>query len=394
MNKYQQGVALCATLFFTLVAQAQEPDTFQAQLRLCEAITSGDVKAAAAALDSGANLAQPCPKEKIPPLHQAVSVGNLEIMTLFLNRGAEANQPDNDISATPLHYAAAKENPAVVSLLLQHGAKVDALTDEGFSVLAFTVMSHDNPEVAEVLIRAGADINAVDSQADTILDTAIFSNRVKIAALLESKGAERAETPGLNAPEPLPTAPVPSGRQTAEGRPLIKGLYLGMPIMEAINIFRRVGKEPYLYEGDKRNPTPDDPNFPRPDANGVRRLPDGTLFSSCPFFYLDYWVLEAHPDGRVKKIMIESTVVNLLFEASGISDQEFFSGFLDAYGLLEKAQIVQVKVRSRLRMPEQFMPDTCEAFEYVDPSGWYVSLNQFRDLVYAEAETRPKANFD
>jgi hypothetical protein len=399
MRTIQRAVVFATALALTLPCLAQEPQTgdpFQAQLKLCEAITAGDVKAAAAALDAGAKLTQLCPKEMIPPLHQAVEVGSVEVVTLLLDRGADVNQPDNGVSATPLHYAAAKENPALVALLLKRGAKVDTLTDEGLSALAFSVLSHDNAAVVQALIDAGADVNAVDEQGDTLLDTALSLGRKEIVVLLEAKGAKKGEEPGMSpeAAAPAEATPTPLGRRTAGGMPLIKGLYLGMPLMEAINIFRRVGREPYLYEGDKRNPTPEDPAFPRPDANGVRHLPDGSLYSSCEYFYLNYWVLEAHSDGRVKKIMMESTVVNQLFESGGISDQEFFNGFLEAYGLREKAQVVQVKVKSPLRFPEKFMPDTCEAFEYVDPSGWYVNLNQFRDLVYAEAESRPKANFD
>lgn len=252
MKSNQFGAALCAALLLASSCNAQKtqsPDTFQAQVKLCEAITGGNTNAVVAALDAGAKLAQPCPEEMIPPLHQAIEIGKVDIVTLLLDRGADVNQPDNGVSATPLHYAAAKEDSALVALLLKRGAKVSALTDEGLSALAFAVLSHDNAAVAQALIDAGADVNAVDEQGDTLLDTALAMGKTKIAALLESKGAKPGEEPGIPtedmaSPEPVAAVAPPEGKRTDDGQLVFKGLYLGMSAQDAALTMLQLGLPP------------------------------------------------------------------------------------------------------------------------------------------------------
>lgn len=396
-----QGATLGVALLLSSVALGQpagEPDSFKLQTELCVAIGAGDAKAVAAALDHGAKLDRDCPEQMTAPILHAVDTGNVAVVTLLLDRGANVNQEDNGVGATPMHYAAVKKDAAMVALLAKRGAKVNELTTDGLSPLVLAVWEGDETAVVQALIDAGADVNAADEQGDTILDVAHAKGHKQVAALLESKGAKRGEEPAVRpsatAPESMttPTAPQAastSGKRTADGKLIFKGLYLGMPILDSIAVFQNVGLPP---ETDKDVIA----TGPNADARGIGVQKDGVLVArGQSVIGMDIWIVRAHPNGRVKQILMRSDVVEMLFAIDkGTLRSEFAGGFLDAYGLREGVQVVPIKTASEVRLPSEG-PEVCEALQFTDTiHGWFLTMNDFTDIVYAELATKPGAKFD
>lgn len=396
-----QGATLGVALLLCSVALGQpavEPDSFRLQMDLCAAIGAGDAKAVAAALDHGAKLDRDCPEQMAAPILHAVDTGNVAVVTLLLDRGANVNQEDNGVGATPMHYAALKKDAAMVALLAKRGAKLNALTTDGLSPLALAVWEGDDTAVVQALIDAGADVNAADEQGDTILDVALAKRHNQVAALLESKGVKRGEVPPVPAPATAPenmnppaeSQAVPSSdKRTKDGKLVFKGLYLGMPIAEAISVFRKYNLPPKT-----------DKDFvvggPKADARGIATESDGTLVTRAQSVIgLNLWIVRAHPDGRVKQFILRSDVVEMLFAIDqGTLRSEFAAGFLDAYALREGVQVVPIKTASEVRLPSEG-PEVCEALQFTDTiHGWFLSMNDFTDIVYAELATKPGAKFD
>lgn len=391
------GVALllCSV---ALGQPATEPDSFKLQMDLCAAIGAGDAKAVAAALDHGAKLDRDCPEQMSAPILYAADTGTVAVVTLLLDRGANVNQEDNGVGATPMHYAAVKKDAAMVALLAKRGAKVNALTTDGLSPLALAVWEGDDTAVVQALIDAGANVNVADEQGDTILDVALAKGHKQVAALLEAKGAKRGEVPPVptSAPAPETMKPPtagqtvsPSDKRTPDGKLIFKGLYLGMPIAEAIAIFQEVGLPPKT-----------DKDFivlgPQADARGVAKQDDGVLVARAQLVSgLNAWVVRAHPDGRVKQIVLRSDVVATLFTPDpNMLLSEFAAGFLDAYGLRDGIQVVPVKTASEVRTKLEG-PEVCQALQFTDAAhGWFLSMNDFTDINYAELDAKPKAKFD
>lgn len=243
------GALVCS---LSALAQTAGPSPLKLQTDLCAAISAGDADAVASALEHGARLDWECYEQKMTPIHHAVDTGNTAIVAMLLDRGANVNQEDNGVGATPLHYAAGS-TVELVSLLAKRGANVNALTTDGLSPLAIAVLAGDHPDVVQALLDAGADVNAADEEGDTILDLAISKGHTQVAKLLEGKGAKSGEgapvpasvpAPGtINTVLPAQNAPGPAG-EPADGELVFKGLYLGMPIVEAARIMLKNGLPP------------------------------------------------------------------------------------------------------------------------------------------------------
>jgi hypothetical protein len=394
-----QGAWLAAALLLCSVACAQTattPDPFKVQMGLCAAITAGDAEAVAAALDKGAHLDRDCPEEMAAPILHAVAIGNTAVVTLLLDRGANVNQEDNGVGATPMHYAAVNKDAAMVTLLAKRGGKVNALTTDGLSPLALAVSEADDTAVAQALIGAGADVNAADEQGDTILDWAVAKGHKLVAKLLEEKGAKRGEEApapsSVTVPAPMPQATgggAPSGKRTPDGKLIFKGLYLGMPVLEAIEVFRKLDMPPKT-----------DKDFivlgPQADARGIAKQEDGTLVARAQLVSgLNAWIVRAHPDGRVKQILLRSDVVFRLFAvAPNTLLSEFGTGFFDAYGLRDGAQLVPMTTASEVRTKLEG-PEVCQAMQFTDAAnGWFLTMNDYADINYAEPGTKPAVKFD
>lgn len=410
MYRFVTCVSLIAVTSLYAHADAPANDPAKAQTELCSAITAGDAKGVASALDKGARLDRDCPEQMLPPLLHAVEAGKVEIVSLLLDRGADVNQKDSGVSATPMHYAVANHNAAMVKLLAKRGGNPNALTDEGLSPLAFVLMDAEDDATAQALLEAGADANAVNEQGDTLLDTALAKGYKKVAALLESKGGKRGEDPGAvasmkqNAKSPTVPAtedqqvgrgkpehvasPVPmaAGNRTQQGRLVFKGLYLGMPLRDAVERFRGLGFAPDEF--------PDQAIGKKLEERIIVRADDGSLVVRRRSTFLNGWMLKADANGNVTRIVIAEKAVNKLFDAENAADQEFFTGFVKGYGLEKDLHPVEVKVWSEVRVPELGAPESCGAIEYIDPSGWYITLNDFRDIDYGLTDSRPRVKFD
>lgn len=394
-----QRAWLACALFLCSVACAQTattPEPFKIQTDLCAAITAGDAKAVAAALDKGAHLDRDCPEQMTAPILHAVDTGNTAVVALLLDRGANVNQEDSGVAASPMHYAAQNKDAAMVALLAKRGGKVNALTTEGLSPLALAVSEADDTAVVQALIDAHADVNAADGQGDTILDVAVAKGHKQVAKLLEAKGAKRGEgapaPPTVSAPAPMPRAAsggAASSKRTPDGKLIFKGIHLGMPLTDAIEVFRKLGVPPKT-----------DKDFivlgPQADARGIAKQEDGTLVARAQLVSgLNAWIVRAHPDGRVKQILLRSDVVLKLFAvAPNTLLSEFGTGFFDAYGLSDGAQLVPMKTASEVRTKLEG-PEVCQAMQFTDAAhGWFLTMNDFADVNYAEPDTKPAVKFD
>jgi hypothetical protein len=306
----------------------------------------------------------------IPPLHQAVESGKVEVAALLLERGADVNQPDNGVSATPLHYAAAKEDPALVALLLKRGADVDTLTDEGLSPLGMAVLSHDNPAVAQALIDAGADVNAVDEQGDSLLDMALAAGHEKVAAALEAKGGKRGEEPGMSTEvvdTAIPTTPAApaqsSGNRTRDGRLLFKGLYIGMPVTEAVQKMKELGLPPEKIKSGSTVPS---------EAKAEGGYVGRQLIDSMWDIYYD------EATGKVKKFRFLGTTVAKMFNASDMDARQFARAFMDAYAIPAMEPVATHNW----------------GFEYTDPAAWKVRIEEDRSLNVEAVPAASQRAFD
>lgn len=129
----------------------------------------------------------------------AVRVGDMKAAEAALDDGADVNARDAD-GITPLMHAAhgnlpeianpgPSDHPEVVGLLIKRGADVNARTDTGFMAL-FWPARYGHAGVAKVLIAHGADVNAKDKDGMTALKWASTNQQAKVVELLKEAGAK------------------------------------------------------------------------------------------------------------------------------------------------------------------------------------------------------------
>lgn len=167
-------------------------------LTLEEAVSLGDVKAAQAALQAGADVNKPN-ASGYTPLHKAAAWGAPEMIKLLLAYGANVNSSD-EYGYTPLMLAIKYDNEAAVPLLLR--AKADVHRRNKYQETALHLAAKRYPfgpqpekaaEIIRQLLRSGADVNAQDANGYTPLLFAIMEeNTAALVALLQAQ-------PNLNA---------------------------------------------------------------------------------------------------------------------------------------------------------------------------------------------------
>jgi hypothetical protein len=143
-----------ATIDADRVAASHE--TLAVSERLSNAAKFGDLRAARAALDQGADPSA-LDNECVPPLHWAAGFDHPSMINLLVSRGADINAPScqgatKDYPA--LVYATVMGKKAAVQALLELGADTE-LPAERSALLAAAGFGHS--EIVEVLLVAGAN---------------------------------------------------------------------------------------------------------------------------------------------------------------------------------------------------------------------------------------------
>jgi hypothetical protein len=125
-------------------------------------------------------------------LHEAAAAGSLTMVELLLRLGADPNAPDGG-DHTPLYClgneCAVEGAGKVVRTLVQGGADVNAQDGAKRCTSLHMAARRGNAEVAAALLDCGADIEARDRLGDTPLRRSVNCNRVGVATLLVTRGA-------------------------------------------------------------------------------------------------------------------------------------------------------------------------------------------------------------
>ena len=100
-------------------------------------------------------------------LKEAVRSGDDDAVRALIEQGVDVNAPEGD-GATVLHWAVRWDDPAVVDLLLDAGARPGAANAYGVTPLSLACVNRSAP-VVERLLAAGADPNAATSMGETVL---------------------------------------------------------------------------------------------------------------------------------------------------------------------------------------------------------------------------------
>ncbi|KAL1124065.1 hypothetical protein AAG570_001835 [Ranatra chinensis] len=153
---------------------------------LCEAVWQKSVKMAELLLDAGAKLT-PTPYL----LHYAILHQHYEMVELLLRYGSLVNIRDNH-GNTPLITASITSQTKMVKLLLSYGAHVDCCgsTSEKTPLSAAIAWSgHTSEDVVRALVEGGADLDR-ECWAESPLSSALLNNKLKVAGLLISLGAD------------------------------------------------------------------------------------------------------------------------------------------------------------------------------------------------------------
>jgi len=135
--------SLAGLLFF----QTANPSKQELNDQLFEAVRKGDVAAAAAALDHGADVNAKF-RYGTTALFKAAERGNVEITKLLLDRGADTKVKDTFYGATAMSWAIDGKHVQVVRLLLEKNA------DEIEDVL-LTGVRENNVELAKIALDRG-----------------------------------------------------------------------------------------------------------------------------------------------------------------------------------------------------------------------------------------------
>jgi len=151
--------------------------------RLIEAARRGDLGAARAALEAGADTHRPTPvvegwdaegydeavdEAMLSPLGWAATRGNREMAALLLDEGgADPNQARTADGATALMEGAYRGKLEVVRLLLDRAADPNRATTDDGSTTLMCAASGGHLEVAQLLLLFGADPDVQDDYGET-----------------------------------------------------------------------------------------------------------------------------------------------------------------------------------------------------------------------------------
>ncbi|MGD0741556.1 MAG: ankyrin repeat domain-containing protein, partial [Terracidiphilus sp.] len=154
------GVAATAAATWKNAARLMAYAFREPEPDLINAVARGDVTAAQALLDSGANVDAKAVDSRTA-LHVAVANGHKEIVELLFGRNADP-EIRNDDGKTLLHEAAAFGNKEVAEYLLERGADIQATDSAGRTPLSLA-KSYGRKDLVELLTQRGGPEQAEDS---------------------------------------------------------------------------------------------------------------------------------------------------------------------------------------------------------------------------------------
>lgn len=159
---------------------------------LVDAIASGDVAAASAAVEAGANLEERGEQGRTP-LVAATKANHVEIAVLLLTAGADPNAQD-DMQDSAFLYAGAEGLDDILRATLEHGADVTSTNRFGGTAL-IPASEHGYVSTVEMLIDAGVPVDHINNLGWTALHEAIIlgngsDEHVRVVAALLNAGAD------------------------------------------------------------------------------------------------------------------------------------------------------------------------------------------------------------
>ncbi|MBI1320208.1 MAG: hypothetical protein GC168_14870 [Candidatus Hydrogenedens sp.] len=304
--KYMRTIVIALTL--CIVHNAAIADHVGTAM-LCEAIQGSDIAPVERALAQGVDWDTACEAAFNYPLHVAVETGNVELVRLLLEHGAPVDQADAIMGGTPLHAAAANGDMPMVKLLLDNGADVNATDDEGFTVV-------------DAAQAGGQD--------------AMVQRLIALGGSLGRMGEDT--TPEAPAPPVNPPAPAgETARYAVSGSPILRGLYLGMPVEAAARVMLDHGlppggapDKPYESGGAWDGIAPLQYTQEGNYAPILRRT--GTRFNREVAMYSSWW-LELAPSGSVHAIVFLNDTVEPLFNVGDLAAPELAAALAAHFGI-------------------------------------------------------------
>lgn len=123
------------------------------------------------------------------PLFWAVRSGSKEAVELLLGKGAKVNVKD-EFGMTPLHLAAKRGSLEIARLLLKKKAKVNTY-EKRFQLSPLELAAYfGHDDIVAMLINAKGNIAKRDQFGRTILNWAIYAQRLSLIQLLIKNGAD------------------------------------------------------------------------------------------------------------------------------------------------------------------------------------------------------------
>ena len=200
-----------ATLVIAAVVAAQAATVHEANTILFDAARRGDVGAARAAMESGAEVNARNPLGQTPLILAAARPGGDPVVKFLLDAGADPNIADKTPSLAPNGYFAGGNTALIeaarirdgksLRLLLAGKADPNGRNAHGATALVYAALA-GNTENARTLLAARADVNARVDDGTTPLMVAIQRDSLELVSLLLEKGADAA-TPDKAGNTPL-----------------------------------------------------------------------------------------------------------------------------------------------------------------------------------------------